>query len=466
MGYKNTRSRRWGSSLLCTLAVFSLGGHAAAQPYRQGSSAVAGPELVHALVARPAAPVVVTLREPRAPLADLGARREEIASLQKSVLQGFTPSEFQLTHRWRSVSGLAGELTRAGLESLLRHPAVVRVDLDVAGAGNLAQSVPLVQADVVRNLGLTGAGVIVAVLDSGLAASHPDLAGDLVAEQCFCTNANATGCCPDGSTQQSGPGAAADDNGHGSNVTGIITSTGTVAPVGVAPDTKIVAVKVLDSQARFNAAAQIVTGLDWIINDRPEVQAVNMSLGTFATFTGYCDNATSWTMALASAINTLSSRGTVVFASSGISGLTSAMGAPACIQNTVSVGAVYDSNVGSVTMLGCTDPTTTADKVTCFSNSDTTLDLLAPGAPTTSTSVTGGTSTYYGTSQASAHAAAAAAILLQVNPHITPAQIESTLETTGAAVTDARNGLVSPRIDVLAAMRATDLIFKDGFQTP
>ena len=102
----------------------------------------------------------------------------------------------------------------------------------------------------------------------------------------------------------------------------------------------------------------------------------------------------------------------------------------------------------------CTDPSA-ADKVTCFSNSSTALDLLAPGAAITSTGVGWSTSTYYGTSQASPMAAAAAADLLQKNPSLTPGQIQSTLKSTGMPITDSRNGRVTPRIDVVAAFNAT-----------
>jgi subtilisin family serine protease len=90
--------------------------------------------------------------------------------------------------------------------------------------------------------------------------------------------------------------------------------------------------------------------------------------------------------------------------------------------------------------------------VTCFTNSNSTLDLLAPGAPITSAGRNGGRSTFFGTSQASPHAAGAAAVLLEVDPTLTPDQIETLLKTTGVKVTDAKNGLTFPRIDLLAAV--------------
>jgi subtilisin family serine protease len=118
------------------------------------------------------------------------------------------------------------------------------------------------------------------------------------------------------------------------------------------------------------------------------------------------------------------------------------------------VGAVYDGNVGTVTF-GCTDATTDRDQVACFSNSSSAVDILAPGAAITSTGVGGGGVTYMGTSQACPHAAAAAALLLEVKPGLTPDQIETALKNTGNVLTDGRNGLSMPRIDVSAALDAT-----------
>jgi hypothetical protein len=127
------------------------------------------------------------------------------------------------------------------------------------------------------------------------------------------------------------------------------------------------------------------------------------------------------------------------------------MAAPACVANTISVGAVYDSDIGPSTF-GCTDSTTAADKITCFTNSDASTDLVAPGAPTTSTGLGSGISTYIGTSQASPLAAACAADLLQAHPELTPTEIERALKTSPTWVTDPKNGLSFPRLDCKAAL--------------
>jgi subtilisin family serine protease len=157
---------------------------------------------------------------------------------------------------------------------------------------------------------------------------------------------------------------------------------------------------------------------------------------------------------MTAAINTLWANGVTSFASSGNGCDKNAMSIPACISKVLSTGAVYDANIGPFTWPGvCTDATTAADKVACWSNSDSTLDLLAPGCATTSTGLAGGQSIYCGTSQASPHAAGCAALMLSANPALTPATIETRLEATGVPVTDpGPPARITPRIDCYAAI--------------
>jgi subtilisin family serine protease len=371
------------------------------------------------------------------------------------ALARWTPSEFEplALPAWRRVPAAPGWLSASGLARVAADPDVLRVDLDLPGGGNLAESVPLVHADVAQSLGVTGHGIPVAILDSGVLANHADLADDIVAQQCFCVNANGTGCCPNGLTAQSGTGAATDEHGHGTNVAGIVTSAGRIAPRGVAPDAPIVAVRVLDRNNAFSGTAQIVSALDWIATDRPDVRVVNMSLGTFALFGVPCDGVSAPLTAMARAIDVLRNRGVLVTVSTGNDRSSVSMEAPACSSSATSVSATYDANFGTFDFFGCSEPTA-PDKVACFGNSAPGLKLLAPGAAITSAGLTGGRSTFVGTSQAAPHVAGAAALLLQARPSLSPSAIESALASTGVPLTDPRNGLAVPRIDVAAAMRS------------
>jgi subtilisin family serine protease len=402
-----------------------------------GSSNVAAGQTIGAEVATVvqrdgSARVIVALRTARS--RNAAARRRAVAGAQARVLARMSSAgDFQVTRRYGAVAALAGRVSAAGLAALRASPDVARVDLDVGGSGDLAISVPQIGADVLQDTyGLDGSGITVAVLDSGIDTDHPDLVSSIEGQQCFCSGGG--GCCPDGNTTQSGPGAAEDDHGHGTHVSSIITSDGIVASRGVAPGAGIVAVKVLDANNEFCCVSDVVAGLDWVLTNRPDVDLVNMSLGTFATFPGNCDGATADTMALADAVDALTANGVAVFASSGNDSLVDQMEAPACTANTISVGAVNQF-----------------DQVRFSSNSDATLDLLAPGTNIVADNIGGGTIARSGTSMASPHVAGTAALLRQARPSLTPAELRSTMKSTGKPVLDGRNGIVFPRVDAEAA---------------
>jgi hypothetical protein len=139
--------------------------------------------------------------------------------------------------------------------------------------------------------------------------------------------------------------------------------------------------------------------------------------------------------------------------SSGNDGFSDGIANPACTPEAVSVGAVYDANVGGRTWTSpepdCTDSVTAADKVVCFSNSASFLTLLAPGALTT---VTG--ATVAGTSLSAPVVSGAVAVLAQAFPSDTATGRLGRLTASGKSVTDARNGIVKPRVDLLAAQGA------------
>jgi subtilisin family serine protease len=404
-----------------------------------GSRAQAGPRLQEAFAQAPTAPVVVMFRG-----------SGSVAQTRAAVLSSLSAADFQLAHAWETVPGMAGRVTAAGLEALLSHPAVASVHVDEPVRAHMAEAVGMTFTNELHGMGFSGGGVTVAVLDTGTDAGHPDFAGRIVDEACFCTNAAGAGCCPGGVPTAIGPGSAPDDHGHGTNVAGVVLGGGVVAPAGMAPSATLVSIKVLDASGGGSSSG-IVAGLDYVLSKRPEVRVVNLSLGLANLFPAFCDGAADFTPAFASVINGLRARGALTFASSGNSANPTSITVPACIAQAVAVGAVYDGNVGTVTF-GCSDPVTQADQVTCFSNASVALDLLAPGAAITAAGVGGGLSTFMGTSQASPAAAGAAAALLSANPAATADQIELALKTTGVGIIDSRNGLGFPRINVRAAL--------------
>ena len=432
--------------------------------------AIVGEGVEEALRAAPLVRVVVLLdvdpalaaRPDRAPL------REAVASRQEEALRRLRPEDFHLRSRPRHAPILAGELSAAGLERLRHAPGVLRIDPEREGSGALAQSVPLVRADLAHALGYTGAGVVVGEVDSGVDTDHPDLIGAVVAQACLCHTDG--GCCPNGGPAMIGPGSAEDVAGHGTLVAGVITSNGVVAPKGVAPDAGLVVVRVTNAQDHTCCMSDVTDALDWILDNRPDVAAINVSVVSQFVYTGDCDFADGTTTGMLFVISALKSAGIPVFCAAGNSAAPNGMSAPACVSPAVSLGAVYDDNVGTRSFGLCTDATTSADQPTCYSDSAPSTDLFAPGSAINTTSIGGFVSPGVdGTSFAAPHATGCAALLKQARPAITAAAMENVFKATGRPTTDPKNGLTFPRIDCLAAIQTASSCPDadgDGFWLP
>ena len=348
--------------------------------------------------------------------------------------------------------------TKAALREMATWPEILRIGLDYGGGGHMSEARPLTDVSLVNDLGFSGAGAKIVVIDSGLDSDHPDLSDRLIGEYCDCP-----GCCPSGGSTQEGTGAAEDDHGHGTNVSGILAGSGVLAEPGVAFSADIVAIKILDDQNRFQSSFQVSRALEWIANNHPDAAVVNMSLGTDARYSGNCDSATASNVAMARAVERLAIAGVQVFASSGNRRASGEMEAPACLSQVIAVGAVWDAALGSQTQFGCTDMTA-PDLPTCFSNISATTDLLAPGAAITSSGRGGGLSTFRGTSQASPHAAGCAAVLAAAVPELPVSLILPALRRTGPLIAIARASQTIPRIDCGAALNdLLDVIFAADF---
>jgi len=402
------------------------------------------------------AEVVVTLRR-AAPASDDGAAVRQRRVRLDALLPGLRAAGVVPRHRYETIDAFSARINRSGLEALVRHPDVLRVDMDAEGAAALDRSVPLIRADRVQARGLRGEEVVVAVLDTGVEASHPDLSGALIDEECFCSESCPSildcraACCPNGGARQSGPGSAVTQHPHGMNSAGILLSRGVVSGVGVAPAAKLVAVRVLDDATR-GLLSDWLAALDWIAANRPDVRVVNMSLSSFRLFAGDCsvscgdDEICGINQLFADVVDRLRRRGTLVFAASGNQSRPNLLGSPACVPGVVAVGAVDDS-----------------DEIAFFSNAGSRLALLAPGVNVISPGLAGGLSLLCGeidgvrvcggTSIATPHAAGAAALLFSAQPAASADVVESALRETGVRIFDARSGRTYPRVDAFAALR-------------
>jgi subtilisin family serine protease len=392
------------------------------------------------------------------------ARRAEVGALQDRVLAALPANSFVLVRRYRSIAGLAGRATAAGVAALAGDSRVAAVYLDGRVRAQLVQGSALIGATAVHGSGYTGAGVRVAVLDSGIDTNHPDLADDIAAQHCFCSGVlPGLGCCPDGSNEDD---SAEDDAGHGTSVSGIITSSAAQAPLGVAPNAEIVAVKVLDSGGG-GSFSDVAAGLDWVLTESEPggeavgVRVVNMSLGDGVEYASSAPSPCTGS-ATASAVAALHTAGIAVFVASGNDGHDQGVAFPACVAQAISVGGVYDANVGSASWCGedplcvtalCTDNPTAADTFVCHTNSGALLDPLAPDYQTRTSALGGGVETSFGgTSAACPYAAAEAALLIEADPTLTPDEIRSALVASGPLVENPESGLSFPRADVEQAI--------------
>lgn len=295
-----------------------------------------------------------------------------------------------------------------------------------------AESFPLIGQPAAAAAGRVGAGATVAVLDTGVDFANPAFG---------CTSPGV----PAGCKVAVARDFAIEDNqrdasGHGTNVAGIV--------VGVAPGARVLGLDVFDGGSA--STTTILAAYNWVLQNRAtyNIAAVNLSLGG-GSFTATCP-----TDPMAVAIATGRTAGVVTAVASGNSGTPNAISSPACAPDAVSVGAVYDANVGGLGYSLCSDPVTAADRVTCFSNSATFLKLLAPGAL-----IDAAGSRMAGTSQAAPHVAGAAAVLRAAFPAESATQLVNRMVTSGRPVVDPRTGRTTPRLDLA---RALSLASPDG----
>lgn len=329
--------------------------------------------------------------------------------------------------------------TEAALRALATRPDVVAVHADRLYQRTLAQSLPLAAAPQAHAAALQGLGSTVAVIDDGIQLGHSAFGG--------CTAPGVPASCRVVAAETFATPAGT-SNAHGSNVAAIV--------LGMAPQARIASLNVFGTSGA--STTNVLTAIDWAIAQRTalNIVAINMSLGDGSHFSSACSSAA--TNPFLTPIANARNAGISVAASTGNNAYNNGsfvpgISRPACTPGAVAVGAVYDNEMGAVTWSSgqaaqCTDATTAAGRVTCFSNSASVMSLLAPGAIVTAAGLS-----YGGTSQASPHVAGALAVLRAAYPAEGPSATESRLISQGTPVTDARNGLTHPRLNLLAAYR-------------
>lgn len=315
--------------------------------------------------------------------------------------------------RYKAVNVMTAEIPAGLLDTVAAHPAIAEILPAITLRTQLATSVPGLGAPAFWNAGFTGSGQAVAVIDSGIAPTHPAFAGKTVVAQVFLTyGALNTQCFGDD------PSSPVDQLGHGTHVNGIAGSQGSVGfenYKGVAPGASLYSLK---AAYRGSGACggsgladsrDIQAAIDWMLQNSP-ARIVNMSLGS--------PEATD-DDSLSRYMDTIADSYGVLFAMAAGNGTNCRVHSPGHAYNVLSVanyqtrgGTIY-STCGGPNVIGRYKP-----------------DLAAPGTGIVSTAWNWETGSDYltltGTSMASPHIAGSAALLANAGV-IDPLAIRATL---------------------------------------
>jgi serine protease AprX len=282
----------------------------------------------------------------------------------------------------------------------------------------------------------TGRGVVVALMDTGI-ADHPDLSGSVLARVDFVN---------DGST-------SLDPGGHGTFLAGLIAAHGRTFS-GVAPDAKLISLRVLDAQGRGTMHA-VLAAFDWVLHNRStyHVNVLNLSFGAPQTTTYH-------RTLLAGVVESAWFAGVTVVSAAGNDGpKPGTIAMPGADPFVVTVGSFDDE--------GTVNPNDDHESV--FSSRGPTKDgftkpdVLAPGEHVVSLRVPGtsldnksdGVSSGYarlsGTSASSAFVSGVAALVLEAHPSYSPTQVKGAIVAGGRRI----NGTRTPGLDAADAIATT-----------
>jgi subtilisin len=363
-------------------------------------------------------------------------------------------------------NGFSGRIPPGRLRALENDPRVEAVIPDrvmkgepgppgrtkKGGSSTSAEMVPSgvarIGAAPTANLGVTGAGVGIAVIDSGVDLGHIDLR---TSSTCF----DAFG------------GDCSDDSGHGTHVSGVAAALANgIGVVGAAPSATIYAVKVLDAE-QGGGDSHLLAGIEWVLaNARavtPPIRVANLSLGRRGDIE---DN-----LALRRSIQALIDSGIVVITSAGNDpDISAANQILASYPEVITVAS--STSIGGQSSCASRSSGIAADTLSYFSsyaqpNGDSGVDIAAPGEKQENVSaacVVNGLgilslfpgdslAEMSGTSMSAPLVSGTAALLLEREPSLTPAEVATAIKE-GASATALRTSILGhgdPSVGILSA---------------
>ncbi|MEU0375239.1 S8 family serine peptidase [Streptomyces sp. NPDC006283] len=338
-----------------------------------------------------------------------------LPSINGAAVEAAASGEF-----WRSVTAGASR-SRSAFAA-----GVTKVWLDGQVKADMAESNDQIGTPQAWEAGLTGKGVKVAVLDTGVDAGHPDLAGRITESKSFIEGQE-----------------VADRNGHGTHVSSTVGGSGAASDgkeKGVAPEATLAVGKVLSDEGS-GSESQIISGMEWAAKDI-DAKIVSMSLGS--------REGTDGTDPMAQAVNTLSKdTGALFVIAAGNSGAPGTVGSPGSADSALTIGAVDSADA----------PAYFTSQGPRFGDNALKPDLSAPGvdilaARSQLTAGEGPYTTMSGTSMATPHVAGVAALLAEKHPDWTGQQLKDALMSTSKQLTADAYTLGTGRVDVPAAVGA------------
>jgi subtilisin family serine protease len=349
--------------------------------------------------------------------------------------------------------GFAATMSPAARRVLAADPLVTTIQPDQrfhADAQYIPTGITRIHADVSQTASIDAVdppriNVNVAVLDTGIDTSHPDLN---VAGGYSCTKKHSYD----------------DHYGHGTHAAGIIGALDDrTGVVGVAPGARMFGVKVLDDDAN-GTTRELLCGIDWVTSTRTDndprndIDVANLSLGGVGTDDGHCGEADG--DVLHQAVCKSVAEGVTYVVAAGNDHEDASKLIPAAYDEVITVSALADSDgkaggAGGAPSCRSDEDDTLAN----FSNYGSAVDLIAPGVcifstmPTSNAALGDGSGygTLTGTSFAAPHVAGAAALYIAKHRGATPAQVRNALIAAGNFDWDNRDdpdGHKEPLVDV------------------
>jgi subtilisin family serine protease len=316
-----------------------------------------------------------------------------------------------------ALKGYSATLTADRLAALRADPSVAAVAPDLP-VHTFAQTLPTGIDRIDGELSSTASGngggdvnVDIAIIDTGIDTSHPDL--NVV-----------------GGTNCVGGTSFNDDNGHGTHVAGIAAARDNGdGVVGVAPGARLWAVKVLNASGS-GSISQIICGIDWVTARASTIEVANMSLGGQSLF-GSFSGCTSSFDPMHPAICRSTQAGVTYAVAAGNSDANSNNFVPATYNEVITVSALADFNGQPGGGAAATCRADVDDTFADFSNWGADVDVIAPGVCIFSTYRGASFNTLSGTSMASPHVAGAAALYKSTHAGANPAQVRDALRLAG-----------------------------------